>query len=92
MEHIEYKTHGTCSREIIIDIDPENGTITDAKFVGGCSGNTQGVWRARARNEGRRGDIPPRGHPLRYEADVMPRSACPCAEAVYRKVNVTAEI
>ena len=43
MEHIEYKTHGTCSREIIIDIDPENGTITDAKFVGGCSGNTQGV-------------------------------------------------
>ena len=43
MEHIEYKTHGTCSREIIIDIDPENGTITDAKFVGGCSGNTQSV-------------------------------------------------
>ena len=43
MEHSEYKTHGTCSREIIIDIDPENGTITDAKFVGGCSGNTQGV-------------------------------------------------
>ena len=43
MEHIEYKTHGTSSREIIIDIDPENGTITDAKFVGGCSGNTQGV-------------------------------------------------
>lgn len=43
MEHIEYKTHGTCSREIIIDIDHENGTITDAKFVGGCSGNTQGV-------------------------------------------------
>ena len=43
MEHIEYKTHGTCPREIIIDIDPENGTITDAKFVGGCSGNTQGV-------------------------------------------------
>lgn len=43
MEHIEYKTHGTCSREIIIDIDLENGTITDAKFVGGCSGNTQGV-------------------------------------------------
>ena len=41
MEHISYKTQGTCSRQI--DMDIENGVIVDAKFTGGCSGNTQGV-------------------------------------------------
>ena len=41
MEHISYKTQGTCSRQI--DMDIENGIIVDAKFTGGCSGNTQGV-------------------------------------------------
>ena len=41
MEHITYTTHGTCSRQI--DIDVENGVIVEAKFTGGCSGNTQGV-------------------------------------------------
>lgn len=40
-KHIEYKTHGTCSRAVIIDV--EDGVITDCRFVGGCSGNTQGV-------------------------------------------------
>ena len=41
MEHITYTTKGTCSRQI--DIDVENGIIVEAKFTGGCSGNTQGV-------------------------------------------------
>lgn len=41
MKHIEYKTKGTCSRAISVDI--ENGVIVDCAFVGGCSGNTQGV-------------------------------------------------
>ncbi len=40
-KHIEYVTSGTCSRMIIIDVDDD--VITDCKFVGGCSGNTQGV-------------------------------------------------
>lgn len=40
-KHIEYKTKGTCSRAIIIDI--EDGVITDCSFVGGCPGNTTGV-------------------------------------------------
>lgn len=38
---IEYKTHGTCSR--MINIELEDGVITDCAFVGGCAGNTQGV-------------------------------------------------
>jgi len=41
MEHITYKTHGVCSRQI--DIDIEDGVIIKAQYTGGCSGNTQGV-------------------------------------------------
>lgn len=41
MEHISYIPHGVCSRKI--DIDVENGIIRSVAFVGGCSGNTQGV-------------------------------------------------
>lgn len=41
MEHISYRTKGTCSRQIEIDV--ENGRIVSVKFVGGCAGNTQGV-------------------------------------------------
>ena len=40
-KHIEYKTKGTCSRMVIVDV--EDGIITDCEFVGGCSGNTKGV-------------------------------------------------
>ena len=43
MEHIEYTTKGTCSRKI--DIDVEDGKIVSVQFLGGCSGNTQGVAR-----------------------------------------------
>ena len=41
MKHIEYKTKGTCSRAIIVDV--EDGVILSCQFVGGCAGNTQGV-------------------------------------------------
>ena len=40
-KHIEYKTSGTCSRAIIVDV--EDGIVSDCRFVGGCPGNTQGV-------------------------------------------------
>ena len=40
-KHIEYKTSGTCARMVVVDV--EDGIITDCSFVGGCSGNTQGV-------------------------------------------------
>ena len=36
-----YKTKGVCSRQI--DLEIENDVIVGAKFIGGCSGNTQGV-------------------------------------------------
>lgn len=42
MKHITYSTTGTCSRQIEIEIN-DNGVIESVKFLGGCSGNTQGV-------------------------------------------------
>lgn len=36
-----YQTRGVCSRKI--DFTLENGVITNVRFTGGCSGNTQGV-------------------------------------------------
>ena len=41
MERIEYKTQGTCSRQVNVEV--EGDIITSCAFVGGCSGNTQGV-------------------------------------------------
>ena len=37
-----YNTKGTCSAQIIIDIDDQN-KIENVKFVGGCNGNTKGI-------------------------------------------------
>lgn len=39
-----YFTSGTCSRQIIFEVDKEN-KIHNVKFIGGCGGNTQGVAR-----------------------------------------------
>ena len=36
-----YKTQGVCSSEI--DFEIEDNIIKSGRFVGGCSGNTQGV-------------------------------------------------
>ena len=38
---MEYIPHGVCSRLIHIDLDGD--TIKSVEFVGGCSGNTQGI-------------------------------------------------
>lgn len=38
-----YTTQGTCSRQILIDV--EGDMIRKVEFVGGCAGNTQGVAR-----------------------------------------------
>lgn len=41
---ITYATKGTCSKQIIFDLDQDN-KIHNVKFMGGCSGNLQGVAR-----------------------------------------------
>ena len=36
-----YKTKGVCASHIELEL--QDNVIVDAKFIGGCSGNTQGV-------------------------------------------------
>lgn len=36
-----YKTSGTCSQQIIFDI--EEGRVHNLHFIGGCNGNLQGI-------------------------------------------------
>ena len=37
-----YLTKGTCSRQILYDVTPD-GKVKNVKFIGGCSGNLQGI-------------------------------------------------
>ena len=39
-----YSTKGTCSRQIIFNVDEDNN-IHDVRFIGGCGGNLQGIAR-----------------------------------------------
>ena len=39
-----YMTRGTCSRQILFDVTEDN-KVTNVKFIGGCSGNLQGIAR-----------------------------------------------
>ncbi|QAT49826.1 TIGR03905 family TSCPD domain-containing protein [Caproiciproducens sp. NJN-50] len=36
-----YKTHGTCSSEMLIELDGD--IIRSVRIMGGCSGNLQGI-------------------------------------------------
>ncbi len=38
---MRFKTNGVCSNAI--DFDVVDNKVTNVKFIGGCSGNTQGV-------------------------------------------------
>lgn len=38
---INYKTQGTCSRQINITV--EDGIVKDVEFIGGCNGNLKGI-------------------------------------------------
>ncbi len=40
----QYKTQGTCSQQILIDVNDDD-VIESVQFIGGCTGNTQGVAR-----------------------------------------------
>ena len=39
-----YSTKGTCSRQILFDVDADN-KMHNVRFIGGCSGNLQGIAR-----------------------------------------------
>ena len=42
MKHITYKTWGTCSQFIDVDVD-DNNIIQQVYFTGGCNGNLKGI-------------------------------------------------
>lgn len=42
MKTVSYKTSGTCSRMIDIEVD-DNNIVQSVVFHGGCNGNTQGI-------------------------------------------------
>lgn len=37
-----YSTRGTCSRQILFDVDANN-KMHNVRFIGGCGGNLQGI-------------------------------------------------
>lgn len=39
---LTYKTQGTCSRSINLEVD-ENDVVTSVSFEGGCNGNLKGI-------------------------------------------------
>ena len=39
--HFTYRTKGTCSQEILFDVDGK--TVKNIEFIGGCNGNLQGI-------------------------------------------------
>ena len=39
-----YSTKGTCSRQILFNVDSEN-KLRGVRFIGGCGGNLQGISR-----------------------------------------------
>ena len=41
MEHISYRTKGTCSQQISFDI--EKGIVKNIEFLGGCNGNLKAI-------------------------------------------------
>lgn len=41
IKEFDYKTRGVCSRMIHIVL--EDGVVKEARFLGGCNGNTQGI-------------------------------------------------
>ena len=41
MNSLKYKTQGTCSQQI--DIELKDGVIESVQFTGGCNGNLKGV-------------------------------------------------
>lgn len=42
MREIWYDTEGTCSKQIHIVVD-DNDIVTKVEFIGGCTGNLQGI-------------------------------------------------
>ena len=63
MKELDFKTEGTCSKAIHIEID-DDGIVRNIKFDGGCSGNTKGVSKLAI------------GRPAKEVADILRGTKC----------------
>ena len=61
-QKMTYKTKGVCARSI--DIETEDGIITDVKFNGGCDGNLKAISRL------------VKGMPVDEVADILEGNTC----------------
>lgn len=72
---MEYKTKGVCSMAIQYELDDEQ-KVHNVKFIGGCSGNTQGVAQTCRRNACKRSNCPLGRHSVWQKTNFMSRPAC----------------
>ena len=72
-KHVQYQTHGTCSQLIDVTAD-ENNIIQQVFFLGGCSGNLQGISQL-VRGQHIDDHPSPQRHTLWQQGDVMSRPA-----------------
>lgn len=42
LKHFTYQASGTCSQQILFDLDEEQ-RLHNVQFIGGCAGNTLGI-------------------------------------------------
>lgn len=63
MKTTDFKTKGTCSRNIHVEIDDDN-IIRNIIFDGGCNGNTKGVAKLAI------------GRPAKEVADLLRNTMC----------------
>ncbi len=80
---ITFSTKGTCSKQIIFDLDAEH-KIRNLKFIGGCSGNLQGIARL---VEGR---TPDEVYPLLRGIKCRQNTSCPDQLALALEPYLTA--
>ncbi len=72
---MEYKTEGTCSRRIFLELDGD--TIKSVSFEGGCNGNLKGIGSLVVGMD--RDDAINRLKGIRFQSYLLPGSACACS-------------
>ena len=81
MRHLDYRTHGTFSTAIHIDLDDTGTTIESVSFDGGCNGNLKAIGKL------------VKGMPAAEVADLLEGNTCgprptSCADQLSRALRL----
>ena len=81
MRHLDYRTHGTCSTAIHIDLDDTGTTIESVSFDCGCNGNLKAIGKL------------VKGMPAAEVADLLEGNTCgprptSCADQLSRALRL----